>query len=86
MKSGPSVSTLIKHGANIHATDNIGKTPLFYSEGLEDLSMLLQLGANVNAIDDTGKTRLFSKYHSRLVDCLEELRSEVLKLSLVGTQ
>jgi ankyrin repeat protein len=56
------LKSLISHGADIHATDNIGRTPLHLATGhntsLKKLQYLVSTGADVNAKDDCGKIPL----------------------------
>lgn len=55
---------LLAAGANVHARDEYGRTPLFYAAGYgfgygEDrVLMLLAAGADVNALNDLGETPL----------------------------
>jgi len=52
---------LVAAGSNIHATDNLGMTPLHWSAsyGHVELSeMLIRAGANVHFTDSEGKTPL----------------------------
>jgi uncharacterized protein len=49
---------LIKHGANVNTTDNLGQTPLmqFYARDYKIVKILIQNKANVNAIDKKGNS------------------------------
>mmetsp|Transcript_40069 Transcript_40069/g.93940 ORF Transcript_40069/g.93940 Transcript_40069/m.93940 type:complete len:82 (+) Transcript_40069:565-810(+) len=49
---------LVGAGANVHATDGKGRTPLHVSALVEVSQMLVGAGANVYATDKEGKTPL----------------------------
>ena len=56
-----SVKALVKYGANIHARDDLGNTPLMAAALNADLAMLellLKAGADVNATNQAGATAL----------------------------
>jgi len=57
------VRSLLKAGANVHASDSRSLTPIFFAvateyPSMEMLQTLLQAGADVNAHDNTGETPL----------------------------
>lgn len=72
---------LLEHGANVHAEDNEGRTPLHsegYYEWVSDHSanmipMLLEHGADVGAEDDEGRTPLHIAVHRRSVEVVRVL-------------
>jgi hypothetical protein len=53
---------LLDAGADVHATDNRGRTALHVAQGLPLVAVLVQAGANVNAQDFDGNTPAFSTY------------------------
>ena len=57
-----NLATLLNHGADIHATDWKGNTPLHYGvygeDRLEIMNLLVEKGANVNASNNKGETIL----------------------------
>ena len=58
---GDLAGDLIRHGANVNATEQDGSTPLFIAAGIGSESLtqvLLDAGADVNAINDIGQTPL----------------------------
>src|SRR5689334_14715878 len=56
-----AVKTLLKNGADIHARDQVGNTPLMAAALNADsalLELLLKAGADVNATNQAGATAL----------------------------
>lgn len=53
---------LLGAGANVHTTDDRGRTALHVAQGLPLIAVLVQAGANVNAQDSEGNTPAFSTY------------------------
>jgi Ankyrin repeats (3 copies) len=53
---------LLKAGADVHGTDDRGRTALHVAQGLPLVTLLVQAGANVNAQDGDGNTPVFSTY------------------------
>lgn len=51
------VELLIKHGANVNATDKMGRTPLMYAAGRSKrgTDFLVQHGADIHHVDNDGK-------------------------------
>ena len=53
------IQILIEYGADVHAVDNTGSTPLFEAiQEPDKIQFLIQHGARVNAIDNWGETPL----------------------------
>lgn len=61
-KAAAVVRALIKHGADLHATDRLGRTPLHYAvhpRGSDSVvGLLLEHGADPHAVDGEGRTPL----------------------------
>jgi len=58
-----ALSTLLKQGANVNASDGDGTTALHwvsYRDDLESADLLIRAGANVNATNDLGATPLWT--------------------------
>ena len=53
---------LLKAGADVHTTDDRGRTALHVAQGLPLVTVLVQAGADVNAQDLDGNTPAFSTY------------------------
>lgn len=53
---------LLKAGADLHGTDDRGRTALHVAQGLPLVTLLVQSGADVNARDLDGNTPAFSTY------------------------
>ena len=66
-----AIELLVKHGANINAQDEIGRTALMMAieedwAGTAWVEFLLENGADVNALDNDGDSALdIAKYHRR---------------------
>jgi ankyrin repeat protein len=59
--SFPVAMTLLQHGANPNALDNLGKTALHlasYRRGITEVELLLKYGANMGVRDKNGWTPL----------------------------
>ena len=66
---GECVKYLLTNGADVHARNNIGATPLHYAAMSYDSSAflsMLEAGADIDARDDKGRTPLYyaAAYHS----------------------
>ncbi len=66
---GECVKYLLTNGADVHARNNIGATPLHYAAMSYDSSAflsMLEAGADIDARDDNGRTPLYyaAAYHS----------------------
>eukprot|EP00105_Crassostrea_gigas_P014417 XP_011431068.1 PREDICTED: ankyrin repeat and SOCS box protein 3 [Crassostrea gigas] len=71
------VRHLIKAGANVNATDNLGKTPLLLA--LEDgkfeiAEYLIKHGSDVNSVDDLGQSALLHITRGERRDCARIIR------------
>ena len=53
---------LLKAGADVHGTDDRGRTALHVAQGLPLVALLVQAGADTNAQDLDGNTPAFSTY------------------------
>ena len=66
---GECVKYLLTNGADVHARNNVGATPLHYAAMSYDSSAflsMLEAGADIDARDDNGRTPLYyaAAYHS----------------------
>lgn len=70
---------LLEHGAEINATDNMGRTAMSnareYTNGGYMLQMLVENGADINAADNAGETRLHLAARWRSLDDCDFLLS-----------
>ena len=55
------LDSLLRAGADVHARDAQGKTPLFYVQTPSAIAALVEAGAGVDARDLSGKTPLFGE-------------------------
>jgi ankyrin repeat protein len=67
------VGLLLSKGADVHATDVNGSTPLHHAANMGNLraaELLIERGADVNARDSNGRTPLYwsAKHEERGVD------------------
>lgn len=58
---------LIAHGANIHAKDDMGTTPIFNKE-IEITELLLEAGVDINSRNDKGNTLLIRYTYDGYLD------------------
>jgi ankyrin repeat protein len=77
------VKGLVESGANVHAQDKLGATPLHMAAHIGNVKivkLLVELGANVHAQAKSGATSLHlatSKGHEEIVKLLVELGGNV---------
>ena len=74
------VTALVGLGADLHARDKKGLTPLHYADSAETVSALVRLGADVHAHDESGLTPLHCvavEGHARAVSVLVRLGADV---------
>jgi ankyrin repeat protein len=50
----------LRHGADVHAIDNDGKTPLHFARALRIAKALIEHGANATALDNFGRSTVDS--------------------------
>lgn len=70
------ITTLIKAGANVNATNNDGATAFYnacWNKNVEMALMLIKAGANVNASDHEGWTPLYDACHNEHVELVDIL-------------
>jgi hypothetical protein len=64
---------LLDRGADVHATDRTGSTPLHLASGAGVVSVLLRAGADIEARDYAGRTPLIDTAFRRDIDAVQEL-------------
>jgi ankyrin repeat protein len=53
---GKALEIMIATGANVHARNSMGRTPLFHAQNASVMSMLIAANADVNAVDADGNS------------------------------
>jgi hypothetical protein len=70
------VRMLLQHGADVHAKDRYGKTPIIRSpmlDSMECVQLLIEANADVNAADDDGYTATHTASGHGRLECLQLL-------------
>ena len=75
-KNPDLVKILLERGADVHAEDSEGRTPLFYCETAQSAALLIQAGADVDAIDNDGNAPIHTAAATRgRAEVLQQLLS-----------
>ncbi len=78
-KSNEIQCALIEHGADVNATDEYGRTPLFYVSASEPTRLMLKHNADIFIQDKTDKNMLYFIRDKSVINTIKQISPDALK-------